>query len=260
VSSDLIELNLAAVLDGGPDALLAPRPATKNVGEQLAERLVTAVALGVYVPGQRLPSERELSELVGVSRTGVREAIHLLADAGYVEVRRGRQGGAFVRADWGPESHEMIRRYLLPNWERFQALLDARLHVEGTIARLAAERRTKRDITRMREAQRDYTGAADRDASRVADQQLHLAVVEATGNPVLTSLSMQIRSRVSLGLGAEPYTSKVRAQAAIQHEELVDAIAAGDGDRASQLAQAHFQLTERLLRRLVRRISKELDA
>lgn len=258
--SDLIELSLAGVLDGGPDGLLGPRPAAKNVGEQLAERLVTAVALGVYVPGQRLPSERELSELVGVSRTGVREAIHRLADAGYVEVRRGRQGGAFVRADWGPESHEMIRRYLLPNWERFQALLDARLHVEGTIARVAADRRSASDIDRMRAAHRAYTDAADRDASRVADQQLHLAVVEATGNPVLTALSMQIRSRVSLGLGAEPYTSSVRAKAAVQHEQLVEAIADGDGDLAARLAGEHFGLTERLLRRLVRRVSKELDS
>lgn len=258
--SELIELSLSGVLDGGTEGLLGPRPATKNVGEQLAERLVTAVALGVYVPGQRLPSERELSELVGVSRTGVREAIHRLADAGYVEVRRGRQGGAFVRADWGPQSHDMIRRYLLPNWERFQALLDARLHIEGTIARVAAERRTRADVARMREAHRAYTDAPDRDASRVADQQLHLAVVEATDNPVLTALSVQIRSRVSLGLGAEPYTSSVRAKAAVQHEQLVDAIADGDAELAARLAQEHFGLTERLLRKLVRRVSQELDA
>ncbi|HEX3003564.1 MAG TPA: FCD domain-containing protein, partial [Angustibacter sp.] len=135
-----------------------------------------------------------------------------------------------------------------------------RLHIEGTIARVAAERRTRADVARMREAHRAYTDAPDRDASRVADQQLHLAVVEATDNPVLTALSVQIRSRVSLGLGAEPYTSTVRAKAAVQHEQLVDAIADGDAELAARLAQEHFGLTERLLRKLVRRVSQELDA
>jgi GntR family transcriptional regulator, transcriptional repressor for pyruvate dehydrogenase complex len=65
----------------------------RSGGEHVADRLVTAIALGEFVPGQRLPSERELGATLGVSRTTVREAIQRLAALGYVEVRRGRTGG-----------------------------------------------------------------------------------------------------------------------------------------------------------------------
>ena len=89
------------------DELFAPLR-LRNAGELIAERLVTAIALGVFVPGQRLPAEREMAASLGVSRTTVREAISRLAATGQVEVRRGRQGGAFVTAAESPEADEMI--------------------------------------------------------------------------------------------------------------------------------------------------------
>jgi GntR family transcriptional repressor for pyruvate dehydrogenase complex len=236
---------------------LGERLVTRNVADQIVDRLVTAVALGVYVPGQRLPSERELSEMLGVSRTGVREALHRLAEAGYVEVRRGRSGGSFVLSGWGPGSAEMVGRHLLPNWERFEALFDARRLIEPMIARTAAERRTRADVRRIRQALTLYREATDRETSRRADEMLHRSVGEATHNPVLVGLSTQIRSRVSLNLGAEPYTAQVRETAAHQHEELTDAIDEGDGDRAAAIAAEHFVLTEKLIRDLVRRVRRE---
>ena len=115
----------------------------RNASEQIAERLVTAIALGEFVPGQRLPSERELAGLLSMSRASVRDALHLLAGAGYVDIQRGRTGGAYVRTSWGAESAEMIRRTLVPNWQQFEALFDLRSLVEPLIARTAAERRTR---------------------------------------------------------------------------------------------------------------------
>ena len=65
--------------------------------------------------------------MLGVSRTAVREALRQLAEAGYIEVRRGRTGGSFVMSGWGPDPPTMVGRHLLPNWERFEALFDARV-------------------------------------------------------------------------------------------------------------------------------------
>ena len=236
---------------------LGRRIVTRNVADQIVDRMVTAVALGVYVPGQRLPSERDLSEMLQVSRTGVREALHRLAEAGYVEVRRGRQGGSFVLSGWGPNSAEMVGRHLLPNWDRFEALFDARRLIEPLIARTAAERRTRTDVRAIRKALDLYRQAGDREASRQADEQLHRSVGEASHNPVLLGISTQIRSRVSLNLGAEPYTEKVRKKAALQHEALADAIDVGDGVLAAEIASSHFSLTEKLIRDLVRKVRKE---
>ncbi len=256
-ADSLLDLDLFGELDRNAAEPLGRRLVTRNVADQIVDRLVTAVALGVYVPGQRLPSERELSDMLGVSRTGIREALHRMAQAGYLEVRRGRHGGSFVLSGWGPGSAEMVGRHLLPNWERFEALFDARRLIEPLIAQTAARRRSRTDVRDLRSALVAYREAADREESRRADELLHRTVAEATHNPVLVGLSTQIRSRVSLNLGAEPYTPRIREQAAEQHEELVDAVAAADDERAATVAAGHFVLSEKLIRDLVRRVRRE---
>ena len=76
--------------------------------------------------------------MLNVSRATVREAIARLAESGYVTVRRGRAGGTFVAAGWGPDAEEMIRRTLNPEWQELELLLDFRQLVEQQIARTAA--------------------------------------------------------------------------------------------------------------------------
>src|SRR5690349_22258436 len=137
----------------------------RTAGERIAERLVTAIALGEFEPGQRLPTERELAAMLEVSRTTVREALQRLQVAGYVTARRGRGGGTFVQTGQGPGSEEMIRRTLVPAWAQLTELLDFRQLVEQLIARTAAVRREEKDIVEIRSAVSAYSRAADRDAS-----------------------------------------------------------------------------------------------
>jgi GntR family transcriptional regulator, transcriptional repressor for pyruvate dehydrogenase complex len=226
----------------------------RRAGEQIAERLVTAIALGEFVPGQRLPSERALSALLGVSRKSVREALHSLVDSGYVEILRGRNGGAVVRQEWLPTSTEIVRRTLGEHWSAFEQLFDLRQLVEPLIARTAAERRTSDDLAAITAACAAYDAAPDRDASRAADAALHTTVADATHNDYLAALSRQIRAQVTLGFGAEPYTAAIREQAILHHGALVEAIAATEGERAAAIAREHFRLTEDALRRLAGRV------
>ena len=88
--------------------------------------------------------------MLGVSRTSVRDALKQLTDTGYLEVRRGRNGGYFVLANWGPASADHVRRQLVANWSEFEQIFDARRLIEPLIARTAAVRRTKRDIAECR--------------------------------------------------------------------------------------------------------------
>lgn len=205
----------------------------RSGGEHVADRLVTAIALGEFVPGQRLPSERELASTLGVSRTTIREAIQRLAALGYVDVRRGRTGGAFVLEGMGPEANEMIRRTLLPEWSNLEGLLDFRQLIEPLIARTAA--------------------------SRAADQAVHATIAKATGNPYLASLSGQIRRQISLGFGAEPYSRAIRARAVKDHTALAEAVIAGKAATAGRIAERHFRLTETVLRDLVSRIDERAN-
>ena len=234
--------------------LLAP-VTIRTTGEVIAERFVTAIALGQFVPGQRLPAERELAGMLNVSRATVREAIARLAESGYVTVRRGRAGGTFVAAGWGPDAEEMIRRTLNPEWQELELLLDFRQLVEQQIARTAAIRREDTDILAIRHALSDYEHAGDdRDSSHLADLALHRAIATATQNPHLRDLSLSVRHDISFGFEAEPYSPEVRGRALHQHPELAQAVIDGNPERAAELAAEHFSLTESMLRELHARV------
>lgn len=233
----------------------------KTAGELIAERLVTAIALGEFVPGQRLPSERELAAMLGVSRATVREATQRLAALGYVSIRRGRNGGTYVQKGWGPQSAEMVRRTLLPDWERLEMLLDFRALIERQVARTAAERRKPADVRAIQAALAAYEAAGnDREASGNADRAFHLSIARATQNPYLEELSLQTRGAVSLGFGAEPYSPQVRRRALHQHPRLAEAVIEGRAELAATLAQEHFSLTESMIRDLAARIREDYDA
>ncbi len=226
---------------------------SRHVADDVVDRLVTAVALGLYVTGQQLPTERELAAMLGVSRSSIREALKQLTDGGYLEVRRGRNGGYFVRADWGPSSAEHVRRQIIANWSEFEHIFDARTLVEPMIARTAAERRTESDIAAMARALQAYLDAPDHDASRRADSALHLAIAEATHNPILVAMSVDLRAKISLNLGAEPYSDEARRTALGQHRTLVAAVTEGRGEDAAAIAAVHFTISETLIRQLVDR-------
>src|SRR5258708_40055005 len=94
---------------------LAPIP-MQTAGERIAERIVTAIALGEFVPDQRLPTERELAAMLAVSRTAVRGALQRLQASGYVPPRRVPAAGHFVAAIPGPGAGASNRRTLITHW------------------------------------------------------------------------------------------------------------------------------------------------
>src|SRR3954468_4882614 len=144
-----------------------------TTGEQVAHRLSTAIALGEFSLGDRLPSERELAALLKVSRESVRAALRRLADAGLIEVRRGRGGGAFVRAEWAETSENAVREALLAQWEDFEALFDYRRLIESLIARTAAQRADDDDRAAPHPAGASRPPPAPRPAARRHDTELH---------------------------------------------------------------------------------------
>ena len=226
---------------------------SRHVADDVVDRLVTAVALGLYVPNQQLPTERDLATMLAVSRSSVREALQQLTASGYLEVRRGRKGGYFVLADWGPTSAERVRRHLIDNWAEFEQIFDARTLIEPLIARTAALRHTPADAEAIKTALQAYLDAPDHDASRRADSGLHLAIATATQNPILVGISFDLRTKISLNLGAEPYSDEVRRIAIRQHQDLVAAVTESRASDAATIAAVHFTLSETLIRALVER-------
>jgi DNA-binding FadR family transcriptional regulator len=231
--------------------------ASRRLSDDVIDRLVTALALGLYVPTQQLPSERDLSAMFGVSRTSVRDALKQLTDRGYLEVRRGRAGGYFVRIGWAPQSADHVRRQIIAKWDEFEHIFDARKLLEPLIARTACERWSAADLPAIEDALQAYLDASDRDASRRADYALHLAIARATHNPILVSMSVDLRLKISLNSGAEPYTEAVRRIAMQQHQDLVAAIRERRAEQAAAIARIHFALSETLIRQLVARTTND---
>ncbi|MCU1615923.1 MAG: GntR family transcriptional regulator [Frankiales bacterium] len=235
---------------------LAP-PHAAPAGVVLADRLVTAIALGEFVPDQRLPAEREFADMLGVSRTTVRDALARVASLGLIEIRRGRSGGAFVRSGWAAESAGAVRQVVEPQWAALEEAMDMRDLVEGLVARTAAARRTPGDIREIAAALRDYECAPDLAAAQAADLRLHSAVAAAAHNARLVQLHERLLSEVSLGFAVEPFTQPIYDLALDQHRALAAAVVAGEEEAAWAVGREHFSITSDQLRQTRARATEE---
>lgn len=231
------------------------RPRERStVTASLADKLVTAIAVGTYSPGERLPPERELAASLQVSRATLRQALQHVAGLGLLEARRGRGGGNFVATvSWEDVAPEVARRTLEVELPRLEQLFDFRCLIEGTIARAAAERRTDQEVRQLRAALAEFAAVGDMIHARAIDRRLHGLVTAAARNHHLTSLGANLTAAATLGFGAEPYAPEFLAQARAEHEELVEHIARGDPDAAGRCAEGHFALTLESMRASLRK-------
>ncbi|WDB47142.1 Uxu operon transcriptional regulator [Escherichia albertii] len=170
-------------------ATSAQRP-YQEVGAMIRDLIITTP----YNPGERLPPEREIAEMLDVTRTVVREALIMLEIQGLVEVRRG--AGIYVLDSLtrqSAESAESADANVCNDAGPFE-LLQARQLLESNIAEFAALQATREDIVKMRQAlqleERELASSAP-GSSESGDMQFHLAIAEATHNSMLVELFRQ---------------------------------------------------------------------
>ncbi|UVS77392.1 FadR/GntR family transcriptional regulator [Actinokineospora sp. UTMC 2448] len=225
------------------DALLRPVRAGNAFEETLA-RLLQAIRLGLAAPGERLPPERDLAARLGVSRVTLREALHALQEAGYVESRRGRYGGTFVRS--------LRPTHPTPPAPAFAADVEDVItmrHVLETGAAEAAASRSLDPTTRrhLRTRLAECTGAGVADYRR-RDARLHLAVAAAAAAPSLTAAVADLRARLDALLDAIPPIGANIEHSDHQHRAVIDAILDGDPQAARAEMAEHLAGTATLLR------------
>lgn len=213
-----------------------------NAFEETLARLLQAVRLGIVPPGEALPPERELAARLGVSRDVLREAIRALADAGYLESRRGRYGGTFVRTDLEQAEPPASAPDVLDDVLGLRAVLE-----EGAVAAAAGRTLTaeQRETLWSRLLETSASGTAD---YRRTDSRLHLTFGELAGVPSLLPLLADVRDRANALLGAIPLLEPNLAHSTEQHEAVVAAVLAGDEDGARAAMAAHVGGTAALLR------------
>jgi DNA-binding FadR family transcriptional regulator len=201
--------------------------------EQIAERLADDIRSGVLVPGERLPSERDLARTLEVSRASVREALASLALSGVVETRHG--AGTFVLGL--PPSEP-------PHDASPSAVLEARLALEPAVARLAAARAQPDEAAeKLLFAMEDEP--VDIATWNASDRLFHRQLAAMTGNPVLLAFADHVASLMD-----EPLWQRLRDDSIAQpgrtrihvaeHRMIYEAIVAGDAEAAAFYSVQHI--------------------
>ena len=235
---------------------------SQNAFEETVERLLAVIKLGVVGPGERFPPERELATLLGVSRITLREAIGDLRNAGYVESRRGRFGGTFVRYTPPSPSRVELRRIAVEDADKINDALTFRMAVETGAAQILAQLgegdpddQGRDDRQRSRDRVRDVLAArlaavnqAGPEDYRRMDTLFHLAIAELTGSTLLASACADARVRLNDLLNAIPVLQRNIDHTAAQHTAIVEGILAGDTRRAQRAVAEHLDGTAALLR------------
>lgn len=226
---------------------------TGRVSDAIVDQVKTAIREGKLTPGDRLPPERELTKMFGVSRVAVRDALRLLEASGLIKVKVGAAGGAVVTIPGSNEIAESISNMLLIRSTTPQEVTEARLVLEIGVIRLACERADETDVAELDEicdrAGRLLASEAEYDVALSAE--FHSRVAAATHNEVITALISSLHQPLEDSLrqarDVDPAMGRIGTE---EHRELVRAIEARDADKAEDIMRRHLLRTaERLATR-----------
>lgn len=218
-------------------------PSTLPSSAAPVEVIEDYIRRGGFRPGDRLPSEREFSELLGFSRTAVREAIKQLNQKGLVRSSVGR--GLFV-ADRSSGAVAASLDTVLHLEEGTIGHLFEMRHVLGTAAaRLAAVRATADDLAALRapleRMLRDYRVPGVLPAAGTA---FHLALARASHNPLLAALTEPMMSLMNRARDLMPLRGGPSERGALDHKRIFDAVVACDPDGAARAMEDHLRYFE----------------
>jgi DNA-binding FadR family transcriptional regulator len=231
-------LSAAAPADSATVAYAIPIGTQRRGAHWVADRLRKAIAAGAYGHGRRLPAERQIAEALSVSRGTVREGLKLLQQDGLVERRVGI--GTFVAPASGSEEED-VAEITSP-----LELMEVRAAVEPQIVRLVVMHATPRDIVQIDEALGGLERCGgDRDAFSEWDQRFHLAMAEATHNPLMIQIYRRI-NHVRAHTQWQAIKDKVLTPERMaaynrEHRKLFEAVRARDVEAALAVVSTHLE-------------------
>jgi GntR family transcriptional repressor for pyruvate dehydrogenase complex len=213
----------------------------QRLGDQLYGQILQQIISGRLREGERLPPEKAICEMFAVSRPIVREALLRLRVDGLLQARQG--AGTFVIAR---PAARLTHLASSADVAGFLRCIEVRLPLEGTAAKLAAQRRTPEQMARLSAAHAAFEVEAAAGAMTVAgDLAFHSRIIEATGNDLFARLFEQLQEVMtgfmSLSLELTRTGSKERALRVLnEHAQILGAIRQQDADAAQTAMQFHI--------------------
>jgi len=219
---------------------------TATTFEETVERLGTAIRLGLLAPGSRLPSERDLADQLGISRSTLREALTTLVQSGHLVSTRGRTGGTFVA-----ERPPLAEKNGKPLGDAAWAVLDYRVAVEAGATILASERGEADQFQRLNELVDQMAGASEFADYRRADIRFHIQLAEAARSPRLVRAMTEVQGQMSDLIALIPHPERVLTRSNAQHKRLVTLLRRGQSGAAVSVMREHIEGTEHILAGLI---------
>ncbi|MFO7982226.1 MAG: FadR/GntR family transcriptional regulator [Desulfuromonadales bacterium] len=230
----------------------------KKISEEIVGQIKELIATGELKPGARIPSEREMANLLGVSRPSVREALMVLEATGFVESRQG--GGTYVRSLAETALADPLSNLVGERTPRMlYALVEVRMGLESWSAFLAAQRAEDHEIERLRDL---YTTMEEQAASGgwdpEIDAQFHYTITGATHNTlqvhVLDTIHTLFNTTIMVAL-TEFYKKENYIDLLLsQHKDILDAIADHDPERAREKMMDHLDLVEKKMNEFLEKV------
>lgn len=214
---------------------LAPQRAAR-----IATQLMELIELQKLSPGDKLPPERQLADLLEVSRPSLREALHILQAQGLVQIKHGQ--GTFVQE---PVVAQELRASVMTKTHGLNELFDAREVLEVPAAKWAAEKASKEDIRLLRATLNQIETITaidpiDYDQLQVLDAKFHLTIVGVAGNRFINQTLNVLQDVMRMSMDTTlrlPGRSEISRN---EHNEILAAIESGDGELASKLTLQHI--------------------
>lgn len=214
---------------------------------QALERIEEQILNGTLRPGSKLPSERELAALLGVSRPSLREALRALGVMGIVESNpgSGEDAGSAICDRTGESLATLLRLSVALSNIGMAELVDVRVKLEQRAAYRAATRRTEVDIAEIQDTvDRMHQVYEDPVQLSALSAKFHLQVARASGNQLITDLVEALRSASRAGMEAvidDPADwSQFSHALTMEHSDILTAIDVGDGETAAKLIGSHI--------------------
>lgn len=219
----------------------------KKVSSQIAEQIRNSIMAGEFVPGDRLPPERELAEMFGVSRPSVREALNILAASGLVETLQG--GGTTVKSLVEQGSGNSLSDMIRIEQERALDVIEVRKCMESWTAYFAAKRALPEDLRRMEEIIDGMRQNLETlQPSEDLDANFHVVVARATHNIVWLHLMQNIfdaMKEFQRGVWRAVYlTEEDQKELFSHHQGVYQAIKNRDAEQARILMLEHLGFAE----------------
>lgn len=223
-----------------------------RIHEEISEQFKRAIYARKLLPGDKLPSERELADRFHTSRVSVREALRALEHFGLLVIKRGAHGGAFIAQAQSAPITASLSMMLRLGATSVHHLTEARVLLEPDIARLAAKRATKEDIEKLAALISEQERALESGSAHQYDLKFHRFVAEASKNPVLRLVMNSVADLIVEAIASLDLTLNVRRHVTSFHRQVFSAIQNRDGEKAYDLMLRHVMDVQRSISEAMR--------